>query len=462
MSTILGARTIVLSLADITIIYLGILIALYVRLDAEGVVYQLSEQNGLFKIAFATGVCAISLYLHDLYDYTALNDRRELSLRLVQAVGSAWIVLAVVFYFFPSLLMGRGTAVIAVAVSLCFLLVFRTSIHFFFGHPLLAERILIVGDLPVISDTVEAVTRRRDAGYRIVGYASDERQEEHLLRTNVRDLGSINEIEQIVQRERIDRIVIGVRERRGAFPAETLLRLRLADKVSIEESTSFFERVTGKVHLDNLRPSWLIFSIKTRESRLKLAVRDLLQQFLALMGLIVSFPIALITMGLIKIESSGGCFYKQERIGKNGHIFTLYKFRSMNADAEPNGEAIWASVDDERTTKVGKIIRKIRVDEIPQFWNILKGEMSFIGPRPERQQFVEELATEVPYYEYRHLVSPGLTGWAQIKYPYGSSVDDARQKLQYDLYYIKNQSLILDLIIVIETVKTVLFGKGGR
>lgn len=463
MSTFLGARTIVLIFADVAIIYAGILIALYLRLDFDGAVFQLAENNGWVKAGFATTICTVSLYLHDLYDYTALNDRREMSLRLVQAIGAAWALLAVVFYFFPSLMMGRGTAVLSIAVSVILLATFRTSIHFLLGHPRLAERILIVGDRGVIGDTADAVAKRRDAGYRIVGYASDEPEGRMaMMRYDIRNLGSISEVESITRRERIDRIVIGVRERRGAFPAETLLRLRLTGDASIEESTSFFERVTGQVHLDNLRPSYLIFSIRPRETRLTSVIRDLMQRGLALVGLVLSLPLAVVTAILIKLESHGDCFYRQERVGRNGRVFTLYKFRSMKPDAEANGEPMWATTDDDRATIVGRIIRKIRVDEIPQFWNILKGEMSFIGPRPERPYFVSELAKAVPYYEHRHLVAPGLTGWAQIKYPYGASVDDARQKLQYDLYYIKNQSLTLDVVILVETIKTVMFGRGGR
>jgi lipopolysaccharide/colanic/teichoic acid biosynthesis glycosyltransferase len=179
-------------------------------------------------------------------------------------------------------------------------------------------------------------------------------------------------------------------------------------------------------------------------------------------GIIISLPIAVVTAIIIKLESDGGVLYRQERVGRNGTVFKLLKFRSMHSDAEADGRPVWATSDDQRATSFGRLIRKVRIDEIPQFWNILKGEMSFIGPRPERPQFVAELAEKIPFYEHRHLVAPGLTGWAQIKYPYGASVEDAREKLQYDLYYIKNQSLALDAIIIFETVKTVLFGKGGR
>jgi exopolysaccharide biosynthesis polyprenyl glycosylphosphotransferase len=211
-----------------------------------------------------------------------------------------------------------------------------------------------------------------------------------------------------------------------------------------------------------VRPSWLIFSGRKRETRFRTMVRRMLNRFLALTGLIVSLPIALLTAILIKLDSKGDIFYRQERVGKNGRLFHVIKFRSMKTDAEADGKPVWALKEDDRVTRVGRVIRKLRIDEIPQFWNILKGEMSFVGPRPERPHFVSQLSEEIPFYEYRHLVAPGLTGWAQIKYPYGASVEDARQKLQFDLYYIKNQTIVLDLIIFFETIKIIIFGRGAR
>ncbi|MGH9927588.1 MAG: exopolysaccharide biosynthesis polyprenyl glycosylphosphotransferase, partial [Pyrinomonadaceae bacterium] len=213
------------------------------------------------------------------------------------------------------------------------------------------------------------------------------------------------------------------------------------------------------VSLNMIRPSWLIFSSRGRQARISGITRNIVHRIVALVGGLLSLPIAIGTAILIKLDSRGPILYKQERVGKNGSAFTVMKFRSMRTDAEQAGP-VWASEDDDRTTRVGKFIRKLRIDELPQFWNILRGEMDFVGPRPERPHFVSQLAEEIPYYEQRHLIAPGLTGWAQIKYPYGASIEDARQKLQYDLYYIKNQSLVLDAIILFETVKIILFGRG--
>lgn len=457
-----SARTIWLILADAAIIYGGVVLAMYLRLGLSGAQYQLYENSGWEKIALASVVCLLILYFYDLYDYTVMGNRRELMLRLVQALGIAWALLALLFYFVPPLLIGRGVSVISVPLVLVFLLGWRVVIHFLTGHPEIGEKILVVGTGKSALDTAEAVWQRRDAGYRIVGFVTENGAKPRTKIGESEIVGTVDELDQLIKTEKADRIVIAVRERRGTFPTETLLKMSLAGDVNIEECTSFFERVTGKVHIDMLRPSWLIFAGRRRDTRLKTAFREIVHRGLALVGLILSLPVAILTAALIKLESRGDVFYRQERVGKNGKIIKVIKFRSMRTDAEKDGKPVWATADDNRVTRVGKIIRKIRVDEIPQFWNIIKGEMSFVGPRPERPHFVEQLAEEIPFYEHRHLTAPGLTGWAQIKYPYGASVEDARQKLQYDLYYIKNQTLALDLVIVFETVKTVLFGKGGR
>ena len=451
-----------LLLADAAILYCGVIVAMYIRLGISGTAYQLSAKNGWVKIAFATAVCLLILYFYDLYDYIVMTNRRELLLRLVQALGIAWILLAITFYFFPPLLLGRGVSVISVPLVLAMLLLWRIGIHALTGHPDIGEKILVVGTGQTALDTAEAVWERRDAGYRIVGFVSENgaKPREKLGRSEI--LGRAADIEKVIRNENIDRVVIAVRERRGAFPSDALLKMSLAGDVSIEECTSFFERITGKVHVDMLRPSWLIFAGRRRDSPVKMALRESVHRILAFAGLVLSLPIAAITALLIKLDSRGPVFYMQERVGKNGQVFSVIKFRSMKVDAEEEGKPLWAATNDERTTRIGKLIRKLRIDEIPQFWNILRGDMNFVGPRPERPHFVKQLATEIPYFEHRHLVAPGLTGWAQIKYPYGASVSDAIQKLQYDLYYIKNQSLTLDMVIVFETVKTVLFGKGGR
>ena len=435
---------------------------MYLRLGMAGSENELNNKNGWIKVGFATLICLLIFYFYDLYEYTVMSNRRELMLRLIQAIGVAWILLALLFYFVPPLFLGRGISVISVFVVMILLLFWRIGIHILTGHPEIGEKILVVGTGKAAQDTAEAVWLRRDAGYRIVGFVSENGNDYPKEIEAKNFLGTTDELQSIIKKEKVDRVVMAVIERRGTFPTDILLKMSLAGDVAIEECTSFFERVTGQVQLEMLRPSWLIFGGRDKDTKLKTVFRDTVHRLLAVFGLIFSLPIILITAALIKLESKGDIFYKQDRVGQNGKIIKVLKFRSMRSDAEKDGKPIWATAKDDRVTRVGKIIRKIRVDEIPQFVNIIKGEMSFVGPRPERPHFVEQLAKEIKFYDHRHLVAPGLTGWAQIKYPYGASVEDAKMKLQYDLYYIKNQTLALDLVIIFETVKTVLFGKGGR
>jgi sugar transferase (PEP-CTERM system associated) len=358
-------------------------------------------------------------------------------------------------------MLGRSISLIALPMALALMVGWRISIHWFLGHPDFGERIIIVGSGNLAVEVARQVLNRPDAGYRIVGFVGTDSELLGRSLINPRVVGLTEDLDKIVKREGIDRIVVAMGERRGQLPTDRLLKLSLGGEVSIEEGATFYERVTGRVSLDMIRPSWLIFTGRGRQAKLATVTRSAVHRFVALIGALLSLPIVLLTAILIKLDSRGPVFYRQERIGKNGRPFVLAKFRSMRVDAEMKGP-VWASKGDERTTRVGRIIRKVRIDEIPQFWNILRGEMSFVGPRPERPHFVAQLAQEIPYYEQRHLIAPGLTGWAQIKYPYGASIEDAREKLQYDLFYVKNHSLLLDAIILFETIKIILFGRGAQ
>ena len=450
-----------LILAEAFLVYGAIIFAVYLRVGIEGAPEELIAKNGYLKAGVAAFFCLAAFYLFDLYDFLVMHDRRELVLRLVQALGLAWIALAISFYMFPGLNLGRGISLIALPLALTLMVSWRVTIHWFLGHPDFGERILIVGSGNLAVELAREVLDRPDAGYRIVGFVGTDAELLGKSLINPRVIGMTEQLEEIVKRDGIDRIVVAMGERRGQFPTNKLLQLSLAGQVNIEEGASFYERLTGRVSLNMIRPSWLIFTGRGRQAKLAEVSRALVHWMVAFIGAMLSLPIVLITAILIKLESRGPVFYKQERVGKNGRTFVLMKFRSMRVDAEQDGP-VWASKGDSRTTRVGRVIRKVRVDEIPQFWNILKGEMSFVGPRPERPHFVSQLAEEIPFYQQRHLIAPGLTGWAQIKYPYGASIEDARQKLQYDLFYIKNQSLFLDAIVLFETVKIILFGRGAQ
>ena len=454
-----NTRTSLLLLAEAAVVFGAIVGAVYLRLGVEDSHNELMLRQGFLKAGLATVFCLAAFYLFDLYDFVVMHDRRELVLRLVQALGLAWVALALAFYAFPQLMLGRGISLIALPLALGLMVGWRISIHWLLGHPDFGEKILIVGSGTFAVEVAREMLERPDAGYRIAGFVGNDPDLLGKSLINPRVIGLTSELDEVVRREGIDRIIVAMGERRGQLPTDELLQLSLAGTVNIEEGASFYERVTGRVSLNMIRPSWLIFSSRGRQARISGITRNIVHRIVALIGGLFSLPIAIVTAILIKLDSRGPVLYKQERVGKNGGSLTVMKFRSMRTDAEQAGP-VWASEDDDRTTRIGKIIRKLRIDEIPQFWNIIRGDMDFVGPRPERPHFVSQLAQEIPYYEQRHLIAPGLTGWAQIKYPYGASVEDARQKLQYDLYYIKNQSLMLDAIILFETIKIILFGRG--
>jgi len=454
-----NTRTILLLLVEAMLLFSGLIVAVYVRLGAIGAEDALLVHYGFYKAALATTFCLASFYLFDLYDFVVMHDRAELVLRLLQALGLAWIALALLFYAVPQVMIGRGVSLVSLPLALFMMVGWRLAIHWVLGHPELGERILIVGSGPFAVEVARETLGRPDAGFRVIGFVDNDPELVGKSLINPKVIGLTSELGKLVKRENIDRIVVAMGDRRGQFPTHELLKLSLSGDVTIEESASFYERLTGRVLLDMIRPSWLIFSSRGRPARLNEVSRIIIHRGVALLGAILSLPIVMATAVLIKIDSRGPVLYRQERVGKNGRPFMVMKFRSMRLDAEKNGP-VWASNGDDRMTRVGRIIRKIRVDEIPQFWNILRGDMNFVGPRPERPHFVSQLAEEIPYYEQRHLIAPGLTGWAQIKYPYGASIEDAKQKLQYDLYYIKNQNLTLDATIIFETIKTILFGKG--
>jgi sugar transferase (PEP-CTERM system associated) len=273
-------------------------------------------------------------------------------------------------------------------------------------------------------------------------------------------IGTPADIQRLVSKHNVDRIFVGLSDRRGRLPVQELLRAKLRG-VRVEDVNTVYERLTGKLLLEDIRPSWLIFSDGFRASRWTRISKRSFDVVMAIVGLVIGGPLMLLTALAIWIESGRPVLYRQERAGENGRVFTLNKFRSMRKDAE-QGTPIWARTDDDRVTRVGRLIRKTRLDELPQLWNVLRGDMSFVGPRPERPFFVAQLASQIPLYEQRHAVRPGITGWAQVKYRYGASIEDAYEKLRYDLYYVKHMSLAFDLTILFDTIKVVLFAKGAR
>jgi sugar transferase (PEP-CTERM system associated) len=415
----------------------------------------------LWKIALVTLVCQLCLYYNDCYDLTVVHSSRELIVRLLQAAGAASIVLAALYFVVPVLMIGDGIFVSALFVFLIAILGWRLAFNGVTGSLKLdEERVLFVGTGETARKVARQILDQHAFAYRIVGFIDDDASRIGERIVNPAVVGTPGDIDRLVAEHQIDRIVVGLSDRRGKLPVEELLRAKMAG-IRVEDATTTYERVTGKILVDDLRPSWLIFSDGFRVSRVTRLMKRTIDLTLSLLMAVLALPLMAITTVLVFIEDGRPVLYRQERVGENGRGFVLTKFRSMRKDAEQGGTPIWAKDGDARITRVGRFIRKTRLDELPQLWNVIRGDMSFVGPRPERAFFVEQLSREIPFYQQRHAVKPGLTGWAQVKYRYGSSREDAMEKLRYDLYYIKHLSVIFDLTIVFDTVKVVLFGKGA-
>ena len=418
-----------------------------------------SSGGTLSKIIVVTALCQLCFYYNDLYDLTIVHSNRELVVRLLQAAGAAAIVLAFTCIVFPTVMLDPSTFVTALGVFVVAVLSWRLAFNHFAHDPQFEERLLIVGTGHTARILAQQIGRQQDFAYRLVGFV-DERESATCVRQHD-ILGSAVDIDHIVATRRVDRIVVGLSDRRGRLPIEQLLRAKMSG-VRVEDATTTYERLTGKILIDDLKPSWLIFSDGFRASRVTRFVKRMLDLSLSMILAIISAPFMALTAVAIRLDSAGPLLYIQERVGENGRVFKIYKFRSMRTDAEQAGKPIWAREKDDRVTRVGRFIRMTRLDELPQLWNVMRGDMSFVGPRPERPFFVEQLAKEIPFYLQRHAVKPGITGWAQVKYQYGSTVEDAMEKLRYDLYYIKHPSVFFDLTIVLDTVKVILFGKGAK
>lgn len=449
-----------LLISEGALIYLCGLVAIYLRFGPEAQMI-LTGQRGWLKLLLACAVVQASFYLFDLYDFQMIRARSVLAQRLAQAIGLSAMTLSLIFYLAPKLRLGRGVFLVAMLLMLTVMLAWRLVVRWVLGHPRLADRVLILGTEENAVSIAREVLQRREAGYEVVGFIGDHPELVGQSLINPTVLGVMSDLEQVVERYRPDRIVVAFADRRGRLPLELLLKFKVRDEIVVEDSGRFFERLTGKISTEGLRPGQLVFAETMRWMSFYRRLKRLADLVLSLVGLAASSPLMLAVAAAIRLESPGPIFYKQERVGLHGETFNIIKLRSMRTDAEQHG-AVWAKEGDPRVTKVGRIIRQLRIDEIPQFVNILRGEMSLIGPRPERPQFVTQLERIIPFYSERHLVKPGLTGWAQVCYPYGASLEDAREKHQYDLYYIKNQSPLLDLIILLETARVVLFGRLSR
>jgi sugar transferase (PEP-CTERM system associated) len=457
----LTGRSITLVGFETALILAAVAMAAYVRLG-DGAWVLIEADNGVWKALIIAGVCQTCLYYADLYDLRQIKDRRDLFLRIVNALAAASLILAVVYFWFPSLIIGRGVFIVASGLVVTFVIGWRAAFEVVSRNVGPHERLLLVGtNEPALALARELFDRRHELGVEIVGFIDPDPSRVGTAVLNPGVIGIIEDIPSIVRARGVDRVVVSVADSRGKLPMDKLLEMKL-DGVSFDHLAAVYETYTGKIAVENLRPSWLIFSPGFKKSRLLSASKRVLDLVMASIGLIVALPVIGLVALAIRLTSTGPVLYHQRRVGQHGRIFVLHKFRSMQVDAEATTGAVWAAKsNDPRVTPIGGFLRRARLDELPQLWNVLKGDMSFVGPRPERPEFVEGLSREIPFYGQRHLVRPGVTGWAQVRYTYGATAEDALQKLQYDLFYIKNLSIALDLFIILATVKTVVRAKGA-
>ena len=409
---------------------------------------------GSFAAIVITGMVAVGVYGAE-----ALRSLRYALARLVVAVSLAILLLSFVDFILPGLDFWRSTLAYAMALSVMLLLANRIIIGGLLGTSAFRRRVLVLG-AGDRAERLHVLGNRQGSGFAIVGFIAMNEGghvvEEAIARSAIKDLS------RFVENLGVSDVVLALEERRNALPLKDLLRIKTAG-VHVNDFSSFLERETGRVDLDSLNPSWLIFSDGFSSGRMFSSIAKRTFDIMASgLLLLLTVPVIALFALLVKLDSRGPALFRQTRVGLYGENFEVVKLRSMRTDAEKSGEAKWAQANDPRVTRVGRFIRKVRIDELPQAWSVLKGEMSFVGPRPERPQFVADLEDHLPYYAERHMVKPGITGWAQINYPYGASIEDARHKLEYDLYYAKNYTPFLDLLILLQTIRVILWGEGAR
>ncbi len=452
----------VLILVEALILALSIYFGSAIRFGqvALPIVHENSGFGGIATVFAALMIVTMTTF--GLYQRDAMDSFVGAMLRLAASFVMGFAIMSFTFYVFPDLFLGRGAFALSCIIAFFALVLVRAAFHKWADWGLMKSRILVLGT-GTRADNVEALVNNQatTSSMEIIGYLPVKGGHDHVTPTRILPDENMS-LYSVVKKYGIDEIVLAVRERRGGvLPMQELLECRLRG-VRITELSTFFERERGQVRLDSLNASWLILGEGFNNNSLRDVVKRGFDLVASGILLAVTSPIIAITALLIKLDSVGPLFYRQERVGEGGKTFAVTKFRSMRTDAEVAGKPMWATANDDRTTRVGRVIRKLRIDELPQIFNVFKGDMSFVGPRPERPFFVQQLAQEIPYYEARHSIKPGITGWAQVRYPYGASVEDAKEKLQYDLYYVKNHSLFLDIMILIDTVQVVLWGKGAR
>jgi len=412
-------------------------------------------EGGLLKILCLSAMTLLLTYYFDLYEPQRISRSWEIYFRLLLVVSLMSFSLAAILYLFPSTDLGPNVTVLGMAILAIVLIGWRSAYEWAIGLSAFSEKVYVLGNGRRAKAVIDTLRSRRDAGMEVI--AEDltviNPDEQHdVYASALRKLGDST--------RGLERVIVAMEDRRGLMPVRELLNLRF-NGVIVEDANNVIERILGRLPLDGLNPSTLIFSDGFRSKSSQQILRRLVSILVSLTALTICLPFIPFIMLAVRLSSPGPIFYRQVRVGLNNHPYAVIKFRTMRQDAEVNG-AVWAAENDPRITSLGKFMRKTRLDEIPQLWNVLRGEMAFVGPRPERPEFVEWLSREIPLYELRHMIRPGITGWAQVRYRYGASLEDTKNKLEYDLYYVKHQSVGLDLLIMFETIKTIILRRGAQ
>jgi sugar transferase (PEP-CTERM system associated) len=451
-------RTLLLLVSEGGLIIMALVASVFICLGANAEL-ALRAQHGFLKIALVGAICFLCICYNDLYNPAIMSNRRKVPARLIRGLGVACFVVAVLYFTFPSSQICRGFAIVGISLIGLSLIVYRQVFFAYNNSDRLADTALILGEGPLALSLAREIQSRPELGLRLAGYLGQPWDSGPA--NGARRLGSIENLREVVSQFPIQRIIVAMDNRRNKLPVQELLDLKTAG-VMIQEASDFYESTTGKLPIDTLRLSWLIFSPGFQVSKLTLIYKRLLSLVLAGLAIIILLPVMAVVALAIWIDSRGPIIFRQPRIGKGGLPFTVYKFRTMHVDADLGGDPLPVQENDVRITRVGRWLRRCRLDETPQLYNILLGHMYFVGPRPFVPYQELELARQIPLYTQRWTVKPGATGWAQVKRGYCATLEDNNEKLAYDLFYIKNMSLGLDLVILFRTIKIVLLGRGAR
>ncbi|MBI5118525.1 TIGR03013 family PEP-CTERM/XrtA system glycosyltransferase [Candidatus Poribacteria bacterium] len=443
------------------IILLSVLASLFI-LRLKGDMSIISSEDAILRGIVVAFFCQSCMYLLDLYDLKHSHSWGEIFFSLIFSVGVVCIGIGLVSYVVPEFGVEGRMYYLTIILTAVFLLFWRIAFDYYLTQLAPKERILVLGTGDIARMVGQEIRKRERLGFKLAGYVSTDSNKDHVqAEIPGKILGNLSRLKEFVTEGGIRKIVVAIEERRGEYPVREMLMLRVGG-CNVLEWPGFFEKLSGRIPIDSLSPSFFIFNEGFRKGKIVLLLRRIGSTIVAVAALLVLSPVFLIVSLLIKLDSPGPILYSQDRVGQNGRIFKIYKFRSMRQDAESGGGARWAAKDDPRITRVGKVIRRARIDEIPQLFNVLRGDLDLVGPRPERPEFVQNLERLIPYYSLRHTLKPGLTGWAQVMFTYCGTIEESKEKLQYDLYYIKNMSIKLDLLIVFCTIKIVLLGRGAR